>query len=448
MIKRAALHIGVFFSSIFLLWILLSLSAAIPNERIYDNMLESSYYFAEREPFEWGERIRGTADNYADTILLNIAWNIHGDNPFLSCLDTAYYDGNDGVSDRGENWGLYRTIKGEPPNTDYSRYWHGSAAAVRLLSLFCTVDGMRKIGQAAVIILFAVSLALLLRAGQKFAAAALALSLLSVNVTSLYLSLEYQSVFIIAALAVIAFTLMEEKGDGALTLLSVAVGVSAAFFDFLTAETLTILLPLMTVFIIREQSGRGKGLKENLLLIGKILLSWGLSYILTFIVKWSAASIISGENKFIAALQSADERLSGDISEESMPLLQRICCALLSNLSAIFGGSGRIDAVNIVAGLLLTAAAAAAIYLPLRCRSVRRDITATAAIIGAVPLARFIILSNHSYLHSFFTYRALAVTVMAISAVIWFNIRPARLTISDKKKKSGNSRHIQSKKAT
>lgn len=45
-----------------------------------------------------------------------------------------------------------------------------------------------------------------------------------------------------------------------MTVLSVIGGAAAAFFDFLTAETLSILLPLLLVVIIRYSDDR---LEEN-----------------------------------------------------------------------------------------------------------------------------------------------------------------------------------------
>ena len=39
-----------------------------------------------------------------------------------------------------------------------------------------------------------------------------------------------------------------------------------------------------------------------------------------------------------------------------------------------------------------------------------------------VPL-RYIVMNNHSFLHSFFTYRALASTLLAAMAALWLSIR-------------------------
>lgn len=43
-------------------------------------------------------------------------------------------------------------------------------------------------------------------------------------------------------------------------------------------------------------------------------------------------------------------------------------------------------------------------------------------ILGALPFVIFFLLNNHSYLHEFFTYRALASTILALFAMLWYTL--------------------------
>ena len=63
------------------------------------------------------------------------------------------------------------------------------------------------------------------------------------------------------------------------------------------------------------------------------------------------ASAFTGENKFMAAISSAEERIYGEA--ENTPAALQILLAPLANLSALFGGSERISPANIIAGLLI-----------------------------------------------------------------------------------------------
>ena len=82
---------------------------------------------------------------------------------------------------------------------------------------------------------------------------------------------------------------------------------------------------------------------DRVVLIKAVLkcgVAWFLSYSGAYIVKWSAASLVTGENKFAAALTSVEERLVGE-AEELDPVAQ-FFLAPLANISTLFGGTARV----------------------------------------------------------------------------------------------------------
>ena len=293
-------RIAVFAAVLLALWAALVAAAAIPNERIYDNMYESAFFFKDHAPYVNESQLRLVQDNYADVILLNVTWNM-GSDPFVSTLNSAYYDGNDGTTDYGENWGFYCALNGTPPNKDYSRYWHGMAALIRPFMLFTDIDGIKLIGMITAFVLLAVNTALLITKRQYFAAGSLVAALMCVHVWNIYISLEYQPA-VLVTLALLPLYILFEKNDGALSIFAVISGVMIAFFDFLTCETLTILIPLIIIFIMRKQDNRLPEFKDCFLLTMKCGTAWFLSYSGAYLVKWSAASLVTGENKFAVAL--------------------------------------------------------------------------------------------------------------------------------------------------
>lgn len=414
-LRRAA----VFAVVLTALWAALVAAAAIPNERIYDNMYKSAMYFKDKPPYIYESQVRLVQDNYADVILLNVTWNM-GSDPFVSTLNSAYYDGNDGEVDYGENWGFYCAVNGTPPNTDYSRYWHGTGAVIRPLLLFTDIQGIKLIGTITAFVLLAINLGLLLKKRQFFAAGALTAAFLSVHIWNVCLSLEYQPAIIITLL-ILPFFIIFEKNDGALSVLSVISGVMIAFFDFLTCETLTIIIPLIIVFIMRKQEKRLPTLKNNLLLSLKCAVAWGLSYMGAYLVKWSAASLVTGENKFAAAISSVEERLVGE-AEELDPVAQ-FFLAPLANISTLFYGGERVDPGALIGGIALCAVIFGAVFYLFRSpEKYDGGFAVLMLILGMVPILRYFVLNNHSYLHEFFTYRALASTVLAFFAVLWYSI--------------------------
>lgn len=430
MARKILIHIGAFAAAIALLWGALILTSLIPNESIKDNMLKSAESYIDPDPFSFenGKKYNAVSDNYADVILQNILWNIKSDDPFVSSLDTKYFDGDE----FGVNWGYYATINGYQPNTDYTRYWHGSVVFIRPLMLFTDVKGVKLVGFSAAVLLALTVCGLLLRKKQYFAAAAFALSLIFVQFWNVRLSLEYLPMMNIALIGCICFICLEKKGDTALTVLSVIFGAMTAFFDFLTAETLSVLLPLLLVFIIREQENRLGQLRESLLLSVKCGGCWAAAYGGTFLVKWTAATAVTGENKFEAALKSAEKRFAGTADE--MPFVKQLFFAPLANLSTMFGGEERVDGGKIIVGLLLTALVFGGIYFIFRRRRANKPVTIICLILGLLPYFRYMVLNNHSYLHEFFTYRAQAASVLALCAIVWFNTTLSEQKTKPKKK--------------
>ena len=432
MIKKILLYAGSFLAAIILLWSALILTSLIPNEKLFDNLLESALQMINAEPFPQTGGRNTITDNYADAILLNIIWNIDSSAPVVSSLDTKYFDGNDGITDYGENVGLYAALYGIEPNTDYSRYWHGSAVFIRPLLTITDLSGIRITGAVAAVLLLAVSCAMLLKRRLYLEAAALPLSFICVQAWNIRLSLEYHPAVLVALAILPFFLVLEKKGDTVLIILSIISGTMIAFFDFLTAETLTILIPLITVMSVRYSEKRFSGAKRETITAAKCSVGWLFAYGAAYLVKWTVASAVTGENKFIAALSSAEERING--SAQIIPPIPQIFAAPLTNISTMMGGLERDDYSLAVAGILLMAAVAGeAIFLSRHDQNAKKYLFVV-FILGAVPYLRYIVLNNHSYLHDFFTYRAQAAAVLALITAIGASLRDP-----EKKNKKGGS---------
>ncbi len=193
--KKIFAHIGAFLAVIAVLWGLLILTSLIPNEKIRENMLKSAVNYTNLEPYSFGngEKLNSISDNYADVILLNIVWNTDSAHPVSSSLNTEYYNGDE----YGVNWGLYAAVNGEEPNTDYTRYWHGSMIFIRPLLLFTDSEGIKTVGFITAVILVLVVCVLLAGRKQYFAAAAFMLYLIFVKAYNIKSSMEYITNFIV-----------------------------------------------------------------------------------------------------------------------------------------------------------------------------------------------------------------------------------------------------------
>lgn len=421
--KQVLFHVALFLVTVSLLYAFLVLASAIPNEAIYSNMEKSALSYKEKEPFSFedGEKLCGVSDNYADTILLNISWNIGKGDPVRSAIDTKYYDGQQ----LGESLGFYLALTDESimPNKDYTRYPHGSAMFIRVLHLFTDVNGVKLIGFISVLFLAALCGLILVKYKHYGLCVAFVLSILFSGVLNIRLSLEYIPAFVVGFLMSFLYLVFERHGDAPMTYLSVVGGALIAFFDFLTVETVTLLLPLILVISVRTAEKRLGELNKNLILIAKCSVCWILSYVATFVSKWSLASIICGENKFVSAFESASERFSGSLDATvNVGGLLQVVLAPVANLSTLFGAAQRVELPRVVFVLLVCVMVLGSLFYLFKSENQNKNVTYLLMLLGSVVFLRYIVLNNHSYLHEFFTYRALISPIMAVFSAMILNM--------------------------
>lgn len=412
---------AVFFLVLVGLWLCLVISAAIPNELLKGNMLKSAQTFALSDSFSFedGQKLNAVSDNYADSILLNISYNMGKGNPFEASINTRYYDGEED----GRHFGFYMTIiEDTAPNTDYTRYFHGSAMLVRLFHIFTDIGGMRQICFYIICFFVLITLAVLIYKKYLFVAAALLISLIAVQFQNIRLSLEFMSAFAVLFAMLPLYILLEKKYDNSLIYLSLISGTAIAFFDFLTTETVTVLIPLITVLSIRAKEKRLGTAKETLILVIKCLIAWAAAYAMTFLVKWIAASAVTGESVFDAALSSVAERIGGAAEGYSSPP-STIFSAVVANLCLPFGASRREEYATAFYGVCITLLLLLAVWYILRTKTQNKDVSLIIISLGLLVVLRFFLLNNHSYLHCFFTYRALSALIFALLTALWLNTR-------------------------
>ena len=414
---------GIFIGLLAILWLFMILSATIPNSFLKKNMVRSALTIARTDAFANCEEdnLSGIADNYADSIWLNVAWYMGKGNPYFSSIDTKYYDGED----KGERAGLYLAVteESQEANTDYTRYWHGTAAVIRIFHLFTDLNGVRMIGFVVTLGLAAAVMILLIRDGKDWVAICFFLSLCMIKIWNIRLSMEYQPAFVIGFLMCILYLLFEKKGDECLILLSVMGGTLIAFFDFLTTETVVILLPLILVVAVRGMEHRIGSFDKSMASIIVQGMGWFGAYVMTIFVKWCLASVLTGTNKFMSAFNSAGERISGsNPGTGELSFLMQKLAAPAANLSVLFGGSDRLSGISFVLGILFFVLFSVISLGTLRFgKKENKTATKILIILGSIIMVRYLVLNNHSYIHAFFTYRGMMSMVIALLFIILLN---------------------------
>ena len=175
-------------------------------------------------------------------------------------------------------------------------------------------------------------------------------------------------------------------------------------------------MPLVVVFMLCPEKRDSRG---SLLLTVYSCLSWGVCYVCTFLVKWTAASALTGESITDIALSQAAERASA-LPEGISTHIGLVFASLGANLTMLTPAS---DKVNIAAiGTWCVIFAAACLFIASVRTGKPSAPMAALLVIALLPLLRFIVLANHSFLHCYFTYRALMPSIAAISVMVWYRL--------------------------
>ena len=423
--RQYILYLAVFAALASALYLLMVFSAAIPNSAIRKNMQNSAKRYMDTDRYAFSEDgfLKNVTDNHADQMWLNIGWNMGSGDPFRDALDTDYYDGES----FGTTAGLYLTVtRGRTANADYSRYWHGTAGLIRILHLFTNIRVIKALCFFCLLLLFGNTLRVLVRRGHWDLGLCLLASLFWVQAWNLRLSMEYLPCFLICFGLCPAFLNLEKQGDFFLMLLSIASGTLTAFFDFLTTETVTILIPLILVMAVRSRERRLSTPLSAAKLLVRCALCWLLAYGGMFLLKWVLVSLATGENHFLSGLDSAGRRIGGEVTGGQLRKKPGFFMAIAANLSALFSGSSRTEYRLVIGMLLCLALLAFLLYRFSQFKGKLRPGTVFILLLGSLVLLRYGLLANHSYLHAFFTYRALASTIFSVLTAVTLNLHTAK----------------------
>ena len=389
--------------------------AAIPRSAIEENLQESASYLSEESGFVQivPSKFSTQIHRYADSILLTIEYFLDSEQPLASSMWAHYYRN----TNQAAAINLLLTVNGmEAANDTYLRYWHGSLVPVRILLLIGDIRLMYAVHIALLALLAAALMIMVWRHRYRAEVIGLLMALIAVNAGLVPLCLEYTWTFLIMLIASIIAVRMAWKGRfdhlGALFLIT---GMVTAFLDFLTTETITVLIPLLLALRVgfKEQ---GEDFRPWKLTIRCCAL-WLIGFLGMWAMKWVTASVALGENVMPYVTEHVQERLGGAL-DEPPSLAGYLWGAVARNIRMLFpldfGGLPVVCLVIVqIIGIVLLVT-----FGCVRRREVNWPRVALYGALGLIPYIRYLALRNHSYLHYFFTYRAQMTTILALCFIV------------------------------
>ena len=392
--------------------------ARIPRAAIQKNVEKSAVLFTQKEgafPSTLAGLYSSGMDYYADAVLLDIAWYLEPEHPLESISWAKFYTENRyNYNGFVKNYFIESIKNNLPANQQYLRYWHGSIIFVKPMLMFLDINGIHVVHGLALAVLTIWLMVLLRRKGLWTEGIILLGSMIAVSIWFVPFCMEFVWMFLcmlIASIITVSWTLADQEHR--LPALFLIVGMVSVFVDFFTTETLTIAVPLLFVLRIRRRKGRMAGTFK---LIGESCILWGVGYVGMWILKWGFAAACLHRNVFPFVRDSIWEHVQ---SFNQMGMLEMKLKTIANNFSLLFPLE-----YELIGQILILVFIVIFIVLPvvtnrirLRSHIVWKWILLY-LLVGIIPIIRFLVVSNHSLVHSFFTHRALAAFVMAVGLIL------------------------------
>lgn len=421
-IKKISKYSVILLTSIIMLSSLMLLTiATIPREKVEKNIIESIPEIKSETEFK---RIKPTRYNtylhvYADEMILNMIYCMDTNKPVKSMFEAKYYQ------NKIEEPSLEEAIENKSNgNMEYIRYWHGSMTIIRILLMFFNIKQIYNIFAIILAILLITVIIMLIKKKQYILIFATIVGLIATSSIYVPFCLEYVWTYLVMLITAILAIKLENKRNKYINILMFETGIITCFFDFLSTETITFLIPIIYFFTIRYKEKRIVNIKTEAKQIVKWISLWLAGYSLMWGAKWLLASIILNINALDYVVDKAIFRINGSYFGKKENMLTIISEALKKNFLTIYPfffvkeplvwwiiGISIVIIISVLAKRDKEEWKKAGIVLAL----------------GVIPYIRYIVLASHSRSHYIFTFRAQLATIISVIIAIYIIIDKKRM---------------------
>lgn len=310
-----------------------------------------------------------------------------------------------------QNRDYYNPIQAAMSINQYPRYWHGYQVLLRPLTVVFQVQELRYLGMLTFHLLFFWSAWLMAKKTKPLYAMFYVLTVASGYVVFLPVCFQFLTTFLVLFVSLIVLLRRYDKNKplpaAKWMLYFFVVGMVENFFDFLTYPILTLGIPLVLLLWLRVRDEQAD-FRSNFWFMFKASLSWFFGYAMTWISKWLLSAAILGVRYFWRTMSVVQYRLEGS-EEEPLDRIGTIQRNLKAWLNVQDGG---VISWSKIALLILIVAVVLIIWRKLK------DWKAVGAylpilFVAAYPYIWYLVMSNHSQIHYWYTYRAQLVALFA-----------------------------------
>lgn len=428
-------YVLVFIILICVYMLLLTISSMIPSTLLQENVKQSSETLAlegERKEINLLYK-KESIFTFTDALMINTAYSIDNTTPLKSPLlarknyipeqtkiehaDSQYNLGatskykNSKTGDIYQVGELYGLMHGEKieESFEYARYWHGYLVLLRPLLAIFNYSAIRVLFLVITLTLIAILSILLYKKIDLQTAIIYIVGFISISIWIVTRSINESLIFIFTLICMV-YLLFRKKRIKDSFLLFFVIGSITNFIDLLTAPIVSLGLVGTIYFLILQKENNQISIKQLIKEIIKICLAWALGYGLTWAMKWIIVQLLYNRNLIIQAIEQAKYRML-------IPKQYKFTIFDVLMKNALYLSFNTIISIlGFIFGYIL--------YELIKNKNkeinfknnLRKSIPFI--FLGLLPIAWYIVLKQHSLIHSFFTYRIMIVTIINIFIII------------------------------
>lgn len=380
---------------------------SLPTDRAKNNITNSYSIYSDDIIKTWTGNLRyGKLDTSTDIFMINSSVCRPYDSVIQNSLLNPQFT-SDSIDDpQLKALGMF--LEGKNVGAaDYPRYWHGYALFM-IPGLFLFDLGELRIIMMIAQIMLAMYLVYELSKKNKMLSFAYLVIYLFMNPVTMIMNFALASVQLITSIMCIVAINYNDyfmKGDRYVLLFGLT-GLLTSFFDFLTYPLVSWGILLVTVLIINNSLF----FSEKLFISIKNSFAWVFSYFGMWAGKWLVASLFTGKNVFKNAYDALMNRTMGTGDTELVytygDVLSRVFETFDRAIISLFIFTIFVFILNI--------------FINKKKINIDKGMVLDIGLLLLISLSAFVwyfVLMNHTYIHPWYEYRHLAITIYALFAI-------------------------------
>lgn len=418
---------------------LLTFSSLIPSYIMEENVRKSSETLlknGENVQYNLGYKEENIF-TFTDALIINTAYSIDSKRPIESFLldrknyipgqtKVVYHDKqydlgankkyiNEKTGDLYQTKELYGLMHGDKieDSYEYARYWHGYLVVLRPLLAIFDYSAIRVVLAIITCICVISLLVLLYKKVNLISSIIFLIGLLSISICIVTQSINECLIFLVAFVSSIILLLRYKKIKH-IGIFFFIVGSVSSFIDLLTAPIVTLGIVSIVYFLLLQQE-ENNSIKEYIKKLFVIGISWCLGYGTTWAAKWLIVELLFENRPMISQV------ITQIGFRSKIPMRNGIA---IINRWSVISRNLKFLSKSVIRGVILIAIISIFGLMIIR-RKQKIDFKENLKncvpyiIIFCFPIVWMTIITQHSYIHAFFVYRTLIISIISLLLIVY-----------------------------